>query len=124
MTTNRRQTALIVLAALLLMPLAATAAQAHAHLTQSIPAAGATVPAAPQQVSLTFTENLEPAFSSVEVTDGSGARVDTGKAAISGNTMQIGMKALGPGAYHVGWRAVSVDTHTTEGSFTFHIGGP
>jgi len=101
-----------------------TAAQAHAHLTQSVPAAGATVAAAPEQVSLTFTENLEPAFSTVEVTDGSGARVDTGKAAVSGNTMQVGLKAGAPGTYHVKWHVVSVDTHTTQGSFTFHVGGP
>jgi methionine-rich copper-binding protein CopC len=37
--------------------------------------------------------------------------------------MRIGVKALGPGSYRVRWRALSVDTHTTEGSFTFHVGG-
>lgn len=103
--------------------LTANGALAHAHLTQSTPAAGATVPSAPQQVALTFTENLEPAFSTVAVTDASGARVDRGKAVISANSMQIELKAVGPGAYHVHWHAVSVDTHTTEGDFTFHIGG-
>ena len=74
-------------------------------------------------MTLTFTQNLEPAFSSVEVTDASGTRVDQGKATISGNTMQIGLKALGAGTYRVRWHALSVDTHTTEGSFAFHVGG-
>jgi hypothetical protein len=55
--------------------------------------------------------------------DGSGARVDQGKAAISGNTMRIGLKTVGPGTYRVRWHALSVDTHTTEGSFNFHVGG-
>jgi methionine-rich copper-binding protein CopC len=108
---------------LLLVTLAAPAAWAHAHLDHANPAADSTVTTAPQEVALWFTQNLEPAFSSVEVTDGSGARVDAGKAQISGNTMRIGLKALGPGSYRVRWHALSVDTHTTEGSFTFHVGG-
>ncbi len=124
MMTNKRQNARIALAALLLMPLAAPAARAHAHLDHANPMVGATVPTAPAEVALWFTENLEPAFSSVEVTDPSGARVDQGKAAVSGNTMQIGLKAVGPGTYRVHWHALSVDTHTTEGNFTFHVGGP
>ena len=78
--------------------------------------------AAPDELSLSFTQSLEPSFSTVEVTGPSGARVDQGKPQISGNTMRVGLKASGPGAYHVHWHALSVDTHTTQGSFTFHVG--
>ncbi len=67
---------------------------------------------------------MKSAFSTVEVTDGSGARVDQGKAQVSGNTMQIGLKALPPGSYKVQWHALSVDTHTTQGTFSFHVGAP
>src|SRR5438552_16232919 len=95
------------------------AAHAHAFLDRASPLVGSTVSAAPHEVSLTFTQNLEPAFSSVTVTDSSGAQVSQGKAQISSNTMRVGLKALGPGTYRVRWRALSVDTHTTEGSFTF-----
>jgi copper resistance protein C len=109
---------------LLLAPPSLSAARAHAFLDHASPLVGSTVPAAPHEVVLTFTQNLEPAFSSVEVMDSSGARVDQGNAAVSGNTMHIGLKALGPGTYRVRWHALSVDTHTTEGSFTFHVGGP
>jgi copper resistance protein C len=115
---------LIIIASLLLMPLATTAARAHAFLDHATPLVGSTVPAAPHEVALWFTQNLEPAFSSVEVTDAGGARVDQGKAAVSANTMRIGLKSLSPGTYRVRWHALSVDTHTTEGSFTFHVGGP
>jgi methionine-rich copper-binding protein CopC len=100
------------------------AARAHALLDHATPPVGSTVPSAPPEVSLSFTQNLEPAFSSIEVTDASGARVDQGKARISGNTMQIGLKALPPGSYKVRWHALSVDTHSTEGNFSFHVGGP
>jgi methionine-rich copper-binding protein CopC len=113
----------LILVSLLVMPLAPNAAQAHAFLDHANPLVGSTVPAAPREVVLTYTQNLEPAFSTVQVTDASGARVDTGKAEVSGNTMRIGLKSLPPGSYKVHWHALSVDTHTTEGTFTFHVGG-
>lgn len=117
------RTPIAIIAALVLVS-ATAAANAHAFLDHANPLVGSTVHAAPHDVSLSFTQNLEPAFSSVEVTDASGARVDQGKAQISGNTMRIGLKSLPAGSYKVRWHALSVDTHTTEGSFSFHVGGP
>jgi len=113
-----------VLAALFLMGLGSALAQAHAFLDHASLRVGSTVPTAPSEVALSFTQNLEPAFSSVQVTDANGARVDLGKAQISGSTMRIGLKALSPGTYKVQWRALSVDTHTTQGGFSFHVGHP
>lgn len=110
--------------AFFVMALAAPAAHAHAFLDHASPLVGSTVPTAPHEVTLTFTQNLEAAFSTVEVTDASGAQVSQGNAAVSGNTMRVGLKASGPGTYRVRWHALSVDTHSTEGSFTFHVGGP
>jgi methionine-rich copper-binding protein CopC len=107
----------------LLLTVGGTAARAHAFLDHASPLVGSTVGAAPHEVSLSFTQNLELAFSSVQVTDAKGARVDQGKAQISGSTMRVGLKSLSPGSYRVRWRALSVDTHTTEGSFSFHVGG-
>jgi len=114
---------LITLVFLFVAALGSTAARAHAFLDHASPLVGSTVATAPHEVALWFTQNLEPAFSTVEVTDASGATVSAGKASVSGNTMRIGMKSLGPGSYRVRWHALSVDTHTTEGSFTFHVGG-
>jgi copper resistance protein C len=118
------RTLIVILSFFVSAALGAPAARAHAFLDHATPLVGSTVPAAPHEVALSFTQNLEPAFSTVQVTDSSGARVDQGKPAISGNTMRIGLKALGPGSYKVHWHALSVDTHTTEGSFTFHVGSP
>jgi copper resistance protein C len=113
----------ILLISLLLATLSDAAAQAHALLDHADPAVGSTVASAPREVSLTFTQNLEAAFSSVQVTDANGTRVDEGKAQISGNTMHVGLKSLAAGTYQVRWQALSVDTHKTEGSFTFSVGG-
>ncbi len=106
----------------LLTVIAATAAQAHAFLDHAEPRVGSTVPTAPRELVLSYTQNLEPAFSSVEVSDANGARVDLGKPKISATTMRVGLKPLSPGTYRVRWHVLSVDTHTTEGSFTFHVG--
>jgi copper resistance protein C len=107
----------------LVLGLGVGAAHAHAFLDHASPLVGSTVPSAPREVTLSFTQKLEPSFSGVQVTDSGGARVDTGKAQISGSTMRVGLKPLAPGTYRVRWRALSVDTHTTQGSFTFHVGG-
>jgi copper resistance protein C len=110
-------------AALSFLLLAPPSVQAHAMLDHASPLVGSTVATAPQELALTFTQNIEPAFSSVQVMDANGARVDSGKPQVSGNTMHVGLKSLAPGAYKVHWKVLSVDTHTTEGNFSFHVGG-
>jgi|SRR5271167_1760952 len=113
---------LTLAATTLLAVVANTTAQAHAFLDHAEPRVGSTVQTAPREVVLYYTQNLEPAFSSVEVSDASGARVDLGKPKISASTMRVGLKQLPPGTYRIRWQVLSVDTHTTEGSFTFHVG--
>jgi methionine-rich copper-binding protein CopC len=113
---------LIATVPLLLLSIGASIALAHAFLDRASPAVGSTVGAAPHEVSLTFTQNLEGAFSTIQVTGPNGARVDQNKPQVSGNTMRVGIRASGVGTYHVHWRALSVDTHTTQGSFAFHVG--
>jgi methionine-rich copper-binding protein CopC len=63
----------------LLILVAADAARAHAFLEHAEPRVGSSVAAAPRQLSLWFTQNLEPAFSTVEVQNSAGGRVDQGK---------------------------------------------
>jgi len=106
----------------LLIVMACHAAKAHAFLEHAEPRVGSTVPTAPREVVLSYNQKLEPAFSSVEVSDASGARVDLGKPRIDANVMRVGLKQLPPGTYRVRWQVLSADTHTTEGSFTFHVG--
>jgi len=112
----------VFITSLLLALTANGGAHAHAMLATASPPVGGSVGAAPRQVTLSFTQGLEPAFSSVQVTDSKGARVDAGQAQVSGSTMTVGLKALSPGTYKVHWHVLSVDTHKTEGSFSFHVG--
>ena len=100
----------------------AAPAGAHAFLDHAEPRVGSTVSTAPREVSMSFTQQLEPAFSSAQVYDLSGARVDQGRAQIAGSVMRVSVKMLAPGTYRVRWKVLSVDTHTTEGSFTFRVG--
>ena len=103
---------------------AAARAQAHAFLDHASPAVGGSVTTAPAVVTLWFTQDLEPAFSSATVTNEAGQRVDLGNVQIPQGTpaeLQVGLKPLAPGTYLVSWHVVSVDTHPTEGTFTFEI---
>jgi methionine-rich copper-binding protein CopC len=36
--------------------------------------------------------------------------------------MSVSLRSGGAGTYHVTWRVLSVDTHTTDGNFTFQVG--
>jgi methionine-rich copper-binding protein CopC len=97
---------------------------AHAHLDHAAPTVGSTVAQPPKEVVLWFTEKLEPAFSSIEVRNEQGATVSTGKATVAGDRTQlrVPLKSLPPGTYKVIWRVLSVDTHRTQGDFTFRVG--
>ena len=104
--------------------LAATAAFAHAQLDKASPPVGGTV-ASPSEILLKFTEGVEPRFSGVTLGAQGGAAQPLGKAAVdpADNSVLIVkiIKKLGPGVYDVNWHAVSVDTHHTQGSFSFTV---
>jgi len=106
----------------LLFLFAAGEATAHAFLDHAEPRVGNKVAAPPREVTLWFTQKLEPAFSTITVTNAAGDRVDAGKTRVNGTQMSVTLRPGGTGTYHVTWRVLSVDTHTTDGSFTFQVG--
>jgi copper resistance protein C len=106
----------------LLLLLATGEVTAHAFLDHAEPRVGNKVATAPHEVTLWFTQNLEAAFSTITVTNPAGQRVDTGKPRFSGNQVSVSLRSGGAGTYHVTWRVLSVDTHTTDGNFTFQVG--
>ena len=99
------------------------AAWAHACLDRSSPAVGSDVSVSPPALSLTYTEPVEPLFCTVQVTDAQGSRMDAGKPAAQdgGRVLSVPLKPLPPGTYKVEWHVTSVDTHKTEGHFTFNV---
>lgn len=99
----------------------ATPVAAHAFLQHATPGAGATPTAAPREIMLQFSEPLEPVFSGMTVTDAAGHDVEAGRPVVSLATMRVPLKPLAAGAYKVIWHVVSLDTHRTEGKFTFSV---
>ena len=103
----------------------ASAAFAHAHLQTAVPAVDGTVAAAPTAITINFTEGVEPAFSGISLTASDGSAVPVEKATVDPQNKAVMVvkidKALTPGTYKVDWHAVAVDTHHTEGSFSFTI---
>jgi copper resistance protein C len=90
-----------------------------------MPPAGGSVATAPMEVQASFSEPLEAAFSSVVVRDAVGKRVDKADARIDPadrSTIRVSLPPLSQGIYIVVWRAVTTDTHKTEGAFIFRVG--
>ncbi len=108
--------------AALCLALGAGHASAHAFLETASPRVGSTVPP-PAEVSIGFTQDVEPAFSSIAVQDASGASVSAGAVHPGGDRahLAVPLKPLAAGTYTVRWHATSVDTHKTEGSFSFTV---
>jgi copper resistance protein C len=98
--------------------------EAHAFLKDAAPGVGSTVQTSPSEVRIRFTESIEPAFSSIQVLDASGKEVDKRDLYLDRSDhalLHVSLPPLGAGIYKVAWRVVSVDTHVTNGSFTFRV---
>ena len=113
--------ALLLVAALAAM--FALPAGAHAYLDRARPVAGSIVHASPREISLWFTQRIEPAFSEVRVLDSAGKRVDAGSSTVDadGKMLRVSLPKLAAGSYRVKWRVLSVDTHVSEGEFAFDV---
>ena len=75
-------------------------------------------------MTLWFTQELEAAFSTVRVTDKDGKEVDRQDKRVDASdrsVMHVSLPPLPPGKYRVQWRVLSVDTHVTEGDYTFTV---
>jgi copper resistance protein C len=112
----------VIVAAMLALP---SATLAHAMLDHAMPPVGSSQGAPPREVMLSFTEKLESAFSTIEVLSEGGVVVSSGKAQVDAKQrtqLRVPLKPLAPGTYKVVWRVLSVDTHHTQGDFTFKVG--
>ncbi len=101
----------------------ASAAFAHVFPQKQEPGAGATV-ASPAAVKITFDGPLEPAFSSLTVTDATGKQVNTAKATVDAHepaVITVPLPTLSTGHYTVHWVAVASDGHRTHGDYPFDV---
>lgn len=118
------------LVALCLLVLAVPApAWAHATLVSADPAAGSTVGARPDAVTLRFSEPVAPPVD-VVVTGPTGQRVSVGRTSVFGDrvTERLLDEDTGSGEYSIAYQVLSDDGHVVNGSTSFtvsgHEGGP
>jgi copper resistance protein C len=111
-------------AAIVVVGVLASAALAHAFLKEAVPPVGGAVPTSPTEIRLTFSEGIEPRFSGIELATLDG-RVIATKPAIrnlaDNKQLVLAVPPLAPGRYRVTWHVVSVDTHRTEGAYSFVV---
>jgi len=95
----------------------------HAHPKVMSPAPDSAGPA-PGSISITFSEAVEPKFSSIKLTDASGKAEGSEAAKATANdakTLTLTVPKLSPGTYTVHWVSVAVDGHRLDGSYKFTV---
>jgi methionine-rich copper-binding protein CopC len=100
-------------------------ASAHSFPEEEIPSAGATVAAPPAQVTIKYDAPIEKLFDSLQVLNAAGQDKAAGAPQVSadGHELSVSIAPLSPGEYTVKWRVVCIDTHHTEGSYSFTVQG-
>ena len=104
--------------------LSADVALGHSGLQRAEPPVESTLRRPPTEVKLYFSERLVPAYSTVRVEDGQGMRVDRDDSRVDRSNpllLRVTLPPLAPGTYTVIWRVLSVDSHITEGRYTFRV---
>ena len=101
----------------------AMVASAHSFPEQESPAAGQNLAAAPSEVTIKFDAPIEKLFAKLEVTSADGQNLAVGSPQVSDDGIQLSVKLgpLKPGDYTVKWAVVCIDTHHTNGSYTFTV---
>jgi copper transport protein len=121
----RRLSVCLLLAALGLI-LIGPGAGAHAQYKESNPANGERLDAAPEAVTITWTEPPEPSFTKISVLDSSGQGFEAGPPEVLSDdrfTARVTVEDMPDGAYTVTWRTVSkADGHSSAGAFSFGVG--
>jgi methionine-rich copper-binding protein CopC len=96
---------------------------AHVFPQKQEPGAGASV-TAPSQVKIVFDGPLEPAFSSVTITNAAGNPVNIDKSSVDAHhpeAISVALPPLPAGRYTVHWVAVASDGHRTHGDYAFEV---
>jgi copper resistance protein C len=101
----------------------AMVASAHSFPESQTPSAGQKVSFAPAEVTINFDAPIEKLFAKLEVTgaDGKNEAAAAPQVSDDGRRLSVKVGALKPGDYTVKWAVVGIDTHHTEGSYTFSI---
>ena len=129
----RRAITLVAAACVLLMLLPATPASAHAFLSESNPADGASLTTAPDVLRLAFSESVVIAATHIDLVDAEGKRYPVSNIRLVGadaggsteDPVQVvaTLPKLPHSAYRVSWQTLSSDDlHRTSGLLVFGVG--
>ncbi|GAA3746133.1 hypothetical protein HDA32_000380 [Spinactinospora alkalitolerans] len=120
----RRRAALLSFLAAFTLPAIylAPAAQAHDVLTGSSPEDGETLDSVPEEVTLTFSNEIGDGGNGIVVTGPGGEDHVDGDVVIDGDTASADLLPLEEaGEYTVGYRIISADGHPVEEELTFTL---
>lgn len=102
-----------------------SAALAHAELATVTPADKSTVQGSPDQIVMTFVQNLDPTKSSIRIVDTSGTVVAQGGTVPAGKPREMDLVLPAPlaiGTYTIRWTTISTeDGETARGTTTFTV---
>lgn len=119
----RRAATLVLVATLAVLALPGLVG-AHAQLDVATPAGGTTVAGTPAEVSGTFTQDMKPDASSLQLLDANGKVIATGGVDPSNVRRMViaDLPDLPPGAYEVRWTTVSAeDDELARGTWSFTV---
>ena len=119
-----RAAAVAAAASIALVGLSRGEAAAHTDLESSAPSDGEVLAVAPQAITLTFTEAVQPQFVQVAVTAPGGQSVNSGAAVVDGRMVRQQVSVSANGAYVVAYRVVSSDGHPVSDQVGFAYTGP
>ncbi|MGN6219158.1 MAG: copper resistance CopC family protein [Microbacterium sp.] len=122
-----RLSALIAALTLVFLAVLGTASPAAAHdaLVGTDPAVDSTVAQLPQQVTLTFSEEVadDEGATVIEVKDAAGKSLTDGSPVVQDNTVTQSLTGEASGVVTVTWKIVSSDGHPTSNAFSFTVEG-
>jgi copper resistance protein C len=97
----------------------------HSFPESEAPAAGQTLNEPPSEVRIKYGAPIERLFAQLAVIDSSRQNLAQGAPTVSddGYSLTVKLPRLKPGDYVVKWRVVGIDTHHTEGSYSFRVAG-
>ncbi|MDI9894270.1 copper resistance protein CopC [Rhodococcus sp. IEGM 1381] len=117
-----KRLAVIAAAVLAATALSIAPASAHAALQSSNPAENAVLDAAPDEVTLTFNQNVQQNFATVTVVGSDQSQWAASEPVVDGSTVTVDLDGLGAaGEYTIGYRVVSADGHPITGSIPFQL---
>jgi methionine-rich copper-binding protein CopC len=117
----RRLSAALLLAGTALLATAAPAL-AHTELKSSDPAKGASLPSAPQQITLTFNEAVQSVGVDIKIGGPGGAQWNVHQPVVKGGVVTAVVVPSGPaGDYTIAWRVFADDGDAISGKIPFKL---